>query len=190
MTNSENPEAVVAAPKYDRENTIYTSGVDQPRDAKGKFRVVLARLKENLGVSGLQNAVQRVEEIENLENAGNYSAAVKAANQLKAVLDRLDAGGLNPKSIENVRESARLLGTAIANLPLPFGVDTEKVKFSDLPPVLRDLIEDMMSRVEDKIGEEDAAEVNKKLASYKSGSDVFSQSEVSSEMSTLLRLLT
>lgn len=187
MTDS---KAVVAAAKYDRENTIYTSGVDQPRDAKGKFRVVLARLKENLGVSGLQNAVERVEEIENLENAGNYAAAVKAADQLKAVLNRLDTGALNAKSIENVRESARLLGEAIANLPLPFGVDTQKVKFSDLPPVLRDLIEDMTDRVKAKIGEEDAAEVTKKLDTFRSGGDVFSQSEVSSEMSTLLRLLT
>lgn len=187
MTDS---KAVVAAAKYDRENTIYTSGVDQPRDAKGKFRVVLARLKENLGVSGLQNAVERVEEIENLENAGNYAAAVRAADQLKTVLNRLDTGALNAKSIENVRESARLLGEAIANLPLPFGVDTQKVKFSDLPPVLRDLIEDMSDRVKAKIGEKDAAEVTKKLDSFRSGGDVFSQSEVSSEMSTLLRLLT
>ena len=187
MTTS---KAVSAAAKYDRENTIYTSGVDQPRDAKGKFRVVLARLKENLGVSGLQRAVERVEEIENLENAGNYAAAAKAADQLKSVLSRLDSGGLNPKSIENVRESARLLGEALANLPLPFGVDTEKVKFSDLPPVLRDLMEDLMERVEEKIGKEDADVATSKLQSYRSGSDVFSQSEVSSEMSTLLRLLT
>lgn len=190
MTERADSKAVTAAAKYDRENTIYTSGVDQPRDAKGKFRVVLARLKENLGVSGLQRAVERVEEIENLENAGNYSAAAKAAGQLKTLLNRLDTGALNAKSLENVRESARLLGEAISNLPLPFGVDTQKVKFSDLPPVLRDLIEDMMQRVEEKIGKEDAAEASKKLNTFRSGGDVFSQSEVSSEMSTLLRLLT
>ena len=190
MNNSDKSKAVVAAAKYDRENTIYESGVDQPRDAKGKFRVVLARLKENLGVSGLQRAVERVEEIENLENAGNYAAAARAAEQLKSVLSRLDSGALNAESLENVRESARLLGTALANLPLPFGVDTEKIKFSDLPPVLRDLIKDMVQRVEDKLGKEDADEATTKLKSFQGGSDVFSQSEVSSEMSTLLRLLT
>lgn len=190
MTENRNPRAVSYSKGYDRENTIYTSGQNQPRDAKGKFRVILARLKENLGVSGLQNAQERVEELENLHASGNYAAAAKAATELKSLLDRLDAGSLNAQSLENVRESARLLGTALANLPLPFGADTEKVKFSDLPPVLRDLIEDMMQRVEEKIGKDDAKKANSKLSSFRSGGDVFSQSEVSSEMSTLLRLLT
>jgi hypothetical protein len=186
------PDAVLAAAKkkYDRNNTIYTSGVDQPRDAKGQFRVVLARIKENLGVSGLQRAMNRVEEIENLEHSGNYAQAAASAAKLQSLLTRLDTGALNAQSIENVRESARLLGEVMSNLPLPFGEQVEKVKFSDLPPVLRDLIDDMMDRVEKKIGKEDADIANKTLKSYKSGSDVYSQSEVSSEMSTLLRLLT
>lgn len=187
MTES---KAVSAAAKYDRENTIYTSGVDQPRDAKGKFRIVLARLKENLGVSGLQRAVERVEELEQLDSAGNYAAAAGAAASLQKLLDRLDTGALNAQSLENVRESARLLGGVMANLPLPFGDDTSKVKFTDLPPVLRSLIEDMMERVAEKIGEEDAKEPTAKLRQYIGGGDVLNQSEVSSEMSTLLRLLT
>lgn len=187
MTGS---KAVLAAAKYDRENTIYTSGVDQPRDAKGKFRVVLARIKENLGVSGLQRAVERVEELEDLDSAGNYAAAAGAAANLQKMLTRLDEGALNAQSLENVRESARLLGQVMSNLPLPFGKDTEKVKFTDLPPVLRDLIEDMIGRVEEKIGIEDAEKPTAKLKGYIGGSDVFSQGEVSSEMSTLLRLLT
>jgi len=188
----ESPDAVLAGAtkKYDRNNTIYTSGVDQPRDARGQFRVVLARIKENLGVSGLQRAMSRVEEIENLEHAGNYAQASASAAKLKSLLGRLDSGALNADSIENVRESARLLGEVMSNLPLPFDEQIEKVKFSDLPPVLRDLIDDMMDRVEKKIGEEDADIANKTLKSYKAGSDVFSQSEVSSEMNVLLRLLT
>ena len=190
MAEEAGSKAVRPGVKYDRENTIYTSGVDQPRDAKGKFRVVLARLKADLGVSGLQNAAERAEEIEGIAATGNYAAAARAAEQLKSVLDRLDAGGLNPQSLENVRESARLLGTAIANLPLPFGKNTEKVRFSDLPPVLRDLMEELMDRVAKKIGEDDAKDVNQKLTTFKSGGDYFSQSEVSQEMSTLLRLLT
>jgi hypothetical protein len=160
-------KAVSAAAKYDRENTIYTSGVDQPRDAKGKFRVVLARIKENLGTSGLQRAVERVEELENLDSAGNYAAAAASAAKLQTLLTRLDEGALNATSLENVRESARLLGQVMANL-----------------------VKDMISRVEEKIGAEDAEEPTKKLKGYMSGSDVFSQGEVSSEMSTLLRLLT
>jgi hypothetical protein len=78
----------------------------------------------------------------------------------------------------------------ISNLPLAFGADAQKVRYSDLPPVLRNLIDEMVKRVEKKIGQKDANEVTKKLKNYQSGGDMYSQSEVSSEMSTLLRLLT
>lgn len=183
---SENLEAVVAA----RAPGYYVSGVNQPRDIKGKFRKVLARLKQDLGVSGLQNVVEKVQEAEDLDNAGNYTAAYAAAADLLSMIDRLDSGGLNAQSLENVRSSARALGQVISNLPLPFNEQTAKVRFSDLPPVLKDLMTDMMKKVEEKIGKEDADTATAKLRSYQSGGDMFSQSEVSSEMSTLLRLLT
>lgn len=184
--NSNNLEAVTAA----RKPGYYESGVNQPRDIKGQFRTVLARLKQDLGDSGLQNVVEKVQDAENLDNAGNYAAAVAAAADLLSVIDRLDSGGLNPQALENVRNSARSLGQVISNLPLPFSDQSEKVRYSDLPPVLKNLMEDMMKRVEEKIGKKDADAATEKLRSFKSGGDQFSQSEVSSEMSTMLRLLT
>lgn len=168
----------------------YISGVNQPRDIKGKFRTVLARLKQDLGTSGLQNVVEKVQQAEDLDNAGNYAAAVAAAADLLSIIDRIDSGGLNPQSLENVRASARELGTVISNLPLPFAEQGAKVRFSDLPPVLKNLIDDMIEKVEQKIGKDDADVATEKLRKYKSGGDMFSQGEVSSEMSTLLRLLT
>ena len=179
-------KAVVAARAPGR----YVSGKNQPRDFKGKFRQVLGRIKQDLGESGLQNVMDKVEEAENLDNAGDYSAAVQASQDLLGLLDQLNSGALNPKALENVRNSARSLGQVISNLPLPFNDQTEKVRYSDLPPVLKNLMDDMMKRVEDKIGKADAKDVNTNLASFKSGSRMFSQSEVSSEMSTMLRLLT
>jgi hypothetical protein len=106
------------------------------------------------------------------------------------MLDRLDANALNPEALENVRNSAAELGRVISNLPLPFGEDAEKLKFSDLPSGLKDLIKDMMDRVEAKIGKEDGDIATQKLKSYISGGDVFSQGEVQSEMNKMLRLLT
>ena len=184
--NSNNLKAVTAA----RKPGYYTSGVNQPRDIKGQFRTVLARLKQDLGTSGLQNVVEKVQEAENLDNAGNYAAAVSAAADLMGIIDRLDSGALNAEALENIRSSAQALGQVISNLPLPFSDQGAKVRYSDLPPVLRDLMDDMMERVEKKIGKKDADIATKKLRSYQSGGDVFSQSEVSSEMSTMLRLLT
>lgn len=168
----------------------YVSGVNQPRDSKGMFRTVLARLKEDLGASGLQDVVKKVEDAEGLDNAGNYDAAVAAATDLLGVIDRLDSGALDATALESVRSTARSLGQVISNLPLAFGADAQKVRYSDLPPVLRNLIDEMVKRVEKKIGQKDADEVTKKLKNYQSGGDMYSQSEVSSEMSTLLRLLT
>jgi hypothetical protein len=78
----------------------------------------------------------------------------------------------------------------MANLPLPFGSDTQKVRFSDLPPALKDLIDDMITKVEDKIGKKDADVATSALRAYKAGGDMYSQGEVSSQMSKLLRLLT
>ena len=173
-----------------RPKGYYISGVNQPRDVRGQFRTVLARLKQDLGTSGLQDVVEKVQLAENMDNAGNYTAAVAAAVNLLSIIDSLDAGGLNPQALENVRSSARALGQVISNLPLPFDDQGAKVRYSDLPPVLRNLIKDMVEKVEAKIGQDDADAATQKLKSFQSGGDVFSQSEISSEMSTMLRLLT
>jgi hypothetical protein len=162
----------------------------QPRDEKGKFRQVLARIKQNLGDAGSEEAIKKIEEVENLDDAGNYMDAARAAGDLISIVDRLDTGALDSTSLENVRSSARALGEVIANLPLPFGSDTEKVRYSDLPPALKGLIDDMISRVEDKIGKKDADEATVDLKSFMSGGDYYSQAEISSQMSKLLRLLT
>jgi hypothetical protein len=51
-------------------------------------------------------------------------------------------------------------------------------------------MEDMITRVEAKIGKEDADIATRELKSFMSGSDLYNQSEISSQMSKLLRLLT
>lgn len=178
-------------PERDEEGRMkYVSGVNQPRDAKGKYRKVLARLKQDLGVAGLSRALQKVEEAENLDFAGDYAASANASSELLGMIDRLDSGALNARALENVRLTAAELGKTIANLPLPFGKEASKIRFSDLPAGLKDLIDSMITRVESKIGKKDADIATKNLKSYMSGSDVYSQGEVQSEMSKLLRLLT
>ena len=176
--------------KDDENRAKYVPGKTQPRDASGKFRQVLARLKTNLGVSGSDNVIQKIEEAENLDNAGNYAGAAKAAGDLLGIIDRLDSNALNPDSLENIRTSAGELGKVIANLPFAFGADAEKIRFSDIPPALKELMKDMIERVEDKIGKEDADIATKDLKSFMAGGDYYNQSEISSHMSKLLRLLT
>jgi hypothetical protein len=185
-TNMPRGEGVVPQgedrPKYTPET--------QPRDATGKFRQVLARIKENLGTSGLDNALKKIEEAENFDNTGDYAGAAKAAGDLLGIIDRLDSGALNSDALENVRNSAGELGKVIANLPFAFGEDAQKIRFSDVPPALRDLMTDMIDRVEAKIGKEDADAATEGLKRFMSGGDYYNQSEISSEMAKLLRLLT
>ena len=162
----------------------------QPRDAQGKFRKVLARLKIDLGTVGADRALDKIEEIENLDFSGDYGRAAKASEDLIDIIDRLDTKALNPESLENVRASSAELGKVIANLPFAFGEEAQKIRFSDMPPALRDLMEDMIDRVEAKIGKEDADVATADLRSFISGNDVFNQSEISGQMAKLLRLLT
>ena len=162
----------------------------QPRDAQGKFRQVLARIKQDSGVSGLERVLQKVQEAENFDSTGDYAGAAKAATDLIGIVDRLDSGALNAEALENVRNSAGELGKVIANLPFNFENQSAKMRYSDVPPALQDLMEDMITRVEAKIGKEDADIATRELKTFMSGSELYSQSEISSQMSKLLRLLT
>jgi hypothetical protein len=177
-------------PERDDDGRIKYTPQTQPRDARGKFRRVLARLKQDLGVAGLSRVMEKVEKAENLDFAGDYAKASGAAADLISIIDRLDTKALNPESIENVRNSAAELGRTIANLPFAFGEQTEKIRFSDVPPALRDLMEDMIDRVHDKIEGEDGKEATADLRGFMSGGDYYSQADISSQMSKLLRLLT
>lgn len=168
----------------------FVSGKTQPRDAQGKFRLVLARLKQDLGTSGNQGVIDKLEEAENFDSAGDYAGAVAASSELIDKIDRLDSGALNAKSVDNVRETTSDLGKVIANLPLPFENQAQKVRYSDLPAALKRLTKSLIDRVEQKIGKEDADEATADLRGFMSGSDVYSQSEVSAQLNKLLRLLT
>lgn len=172
------------------ENRVKYTPETQPRDYNGQFRTVLARLKENLGVSGNQAVLDKLKATEEFETTGDYAGAVQSALDLKNDIERLDDGALNAESIGNVRTAVKDLSTTLAKLPLPFKNQAAKVRYSDLPPTLRDLIDDFITRVEDKIGVEDAKDAVSALKSFKSGADVYSQAEISSQMNKLLRLLT
>ncbi len=180
----------IANGKVEVEAGKFIPGVNQPRDIKGRFRDVLARLKEDLGDAELADVNSQIREVEKMSGLGDYQDAAKAGQDLLSLLDRLDEGSLNKISLENVRATAAELGKVISNLPLPFSNQAQKVRFSDLPPALRDLMKNMVERVEEKIGKEDADKATKDLKGFMSGSDVYSQSDISSQMATMLRLLT
>jgi hypothetical protein len=178
------------ADPYAQAGGKYIPGKTQPRDEYGKFRKVLARLKLNLGVAGLEDVARKVSAAEGYTEIGDYGTAAKAAGDLIDTVDRLDTGALNAKSLENIRTTTQELGKTIANLPLPFKDPNAKLRYSDLPPVLKELLDNMTDRVEQKIGSKDAAVATQDVRSFKSGSKLYSQSDISTQFNKLLRLLT
>ena len=189
----DNPQAPVTpegSKEVDAEGRPKYTPKTQPRDDRGKFREVLAHLKQDLGVSGLQDAQKEVQKIENLDFAGNYKQSAESAQNLLETLDKLDTGTLDNKSIENVRLTAKELGKVISNTPLGFEEQAEKVRFSDLPPALKNLMSDMVERVGAKIGKKDGDVATADVRGFMSGVNLYSQSDISKQMSTMLRLLT
>ena len=175
---------------FDGFNESRLNARSQFRDKRGKFRKVLARLKHNLGESGLQAVTDKLQQAQDMDFAGNYRAANRAAGKLIGLVDRIDTGALDSKSLENVRETAGELGTVIANTPLPFGDANSKLSFSELPPSMKTLAKDMIDRVLEKLGPEDGGQAVEEMKRFMSGADQLSQSEIQSEFSVLLRLLT
>jgi len=178
-----------AAEPVDEGRTKYTFET-QPRDSKGKFRKVLAVLKDSLGAAGLTNEQKLAERVEKLHDSGHYVASARAASQLMDTVHRMETGALNRDSLENIQLATAQLGTAVANSPLPFGHDTKKMRFTDLPAPLQKLTKDMMARVEKRIGKKEADQATAGLQSYLSGGQLMTQSNISAELSKMLRLLT
>jgi hypothetical protein len=183
-------EIIDGAEKPEDSGFKYTPGKNQPRDYTGRFRDVLARLSQNLGTAGNQAVLDKIKEVGEVTGLGSYEDAAKAGKDLLGLLERLDEGTLNSTALGNVRATARELGKVISNMPLPFTNQAQKIRFSDLPPALRTLMENMVNRVEDKIGKKDAAEATSEVKGFMSGSDLYSQSDISTQMAKMLRLLT
>lgn len=161
----------------------------QPRDASGRFRKILARLKTNLGENELEQIQAEISNAENADDAGDYAKATEAARKVIDMVDDIESGTLDAGVEKNLRQGAGDLGRVLAYLPLPQGDTTAKVRFSDLPPSSGRLINDMIDRVEDQINSEDAKKFTAVLKSFISGVRTMTADELSAELNKLLRLL-
>ena len=86
---------------------------------------------------------------------------------------------LTDEDIEQLRKEARARNMA-----------SEKIKFSDVPPALQELIHDLIERVENKIGLEDAEICSSDIKGFIAGRYDYTQTELSSQMAKHLRMLT
>jgi hypothetical protein len=184
------PAPVAEIPVTPQDSAKYVPGVNQPRDNSGRFLDVLARLKSDLGPDASQDVVTDVQKANKLAQAGNYAQSVEASQQLLKTLDELNDGALNSTELANVKTAASELGKIVTNLPLPFKDPNAKMRYSDLPPVLKNLLDNMVDRVNKKIGKEDGAKATSDVREFMSGSELFNQSDLSTNLAKMLRLLT
>lgn len=160
----------------------------QPRSEDGKFRLILARLRDNAGVDGNEEILTKLKAIENI-HTGDYKAASLAYADLSNTLTRIDTGAMPAGTRGTLRRASNDLANAVANLPLPFDDQAQKVRFSDLPPVLREMVQNLVTQVEAKYKDK-APEKLEDINLFMSGGDFYSQSNVSTQLNHLMHLLT
>lgn len=161
----------------------------QPRDYRGRFRDILARLKVDLGESELNEVVGKVEEAQDAEDRRDYGKSADAATDVVQMVDRLDEGSLNSDQLNNIKNTTRELGKAIAYLPLPQGQQNAKLRFSDLPPSTQQLLNNMKKRVIEKLEPDKAAELLAVLNQFTSGTVQLSSDDLQAELAKLLTYL-
>jgi hypothetical protein len=160
----------------------------QPRNEDGKFRLILARLRDGAGVSGNQEIIEKIKQAMGL-NVGDYKAASLAYSDLFNTLSKIDSNSMDPGTRGTLRRASLDLASAVANLPLPFDDQSQKVRFSDLPPVLREMINGLVGKVKQEYGDKSSEKLGD-INTFMSGGDYYSQSDVSTQMNHLLHLLT
>lgn len=169
-----------ADPKYTPET--------QPRNSDGKFRLILARLRDNVGVNGNQEILDKLKKATDV-HVGDYKAASLAYGDLFNTLNKIESGAKDPGTRTTLRGASMDLAKAVANLPLPFDDQSQKVRFSDLPPVLREMFNQLVGDVKQEYKDKSGEKLTD-VTSFMSGGDFYSQSNVSSQLNHLLHLLT
>ena len=152
--------------------------------------MVIAELKKDLqGEAGTQQAVEGLDEVQQAANQGDTEAAQQAAKGVLDLVDQIAKNTEDEGAVKTLREGYSNLAEAVANLPLVFGDLNEKYKFSDLPPDLQGLMQDLYKRAEQRLDPEHLAEAGGKISEFMAGGDVLSQPQISAELSRILRFL-
>jgi GTP1/Obg family GTP-binding protein len=162
---------------------------NQPRDYRGRFRDILARLKVDLNDADLTEAVKKVEDAEAAQDRRDYAKSADAATEVISMVDKIDEGALNPNQIQNIRNSTRELGRVIAYLPLPQGIQNAKLRFSDVPTSTQQLIQNLKQRVIDKLDADSAEKILLNINRFMSGTVQMSSDDMQRELARMLSVL-
>lgn len=187
-----------AAKKRDFEEKLH------PRDSRGKFRAVIARLTNELeqttGDSAADSAakVKAKAELDAAREANDKANDIETREHLDNLLliaDQVAGGSVNPDIARTLRAGYSELGEFIADTGVSqqAGSDSynpDKLRYSDLDPLIKNLIGDMIARIEERFPDDEvAAGAIGDLKSYMAGGDVWSLTELMESLSRMMRYL-
>ena len=162
----------------------------QPRDEFGRWRKVMFRLKSDLeNKTGTKAAIDKIEEAEDAESDGDLKKARDASEEVMHMLEKLADDTTNVDDQEMLRMGSKSLSEVIARLPLPQGQVATKMKFTDLPLELRDLVEDLVDRAAAKLDKDQFQAVAGEVRNYISGGDYMDSDEIQSHLNRIIRSL-
>ena len=155
-------------------------------DSNGQFRQVLAKLRSGVeGEPGAETIARQIDHVVELMDSDQLAEIQSATSGvMKSIKDAADASP-NSDAAERMRLGFRELGTAMAKLPLPQGLDTVTMRWTDLPNQLQNLIDDVMDKLQKHLTDEAFDKVTKDVASYKAGVDYATSDQIQSWLSTM-----
>ena len=151
---------------------------------------MLFRLQDDLkGKTGTKKALDEAEAALESEEKGDDKGAKEAADRLLVELDKIAENTADIQDKEDLKRNGAALAEVIARLPMPQGNKDLKMRFTDLPMELRDLVEDLLDRLAGAVDQEKFNEVAGPVKNYISGADYMQSDEMQSHLARILRFL-
>jgi hypothetical protein len=161
-----------------------------PRDDSGQFREVLFRLKRDVeDQPGGEEAAREIEAAQTSNEADNDTETRQHIANIMRIVDQVAQGNLDPNTAKTLRDGNRELGRFVAGTTLPAIVDTEKMRYSDLPPLFQQTVDELLERLKGYVSDETYQEATDDLIDFKRGGDVWNSSELMASLSRILRYL-
>ena len=166
-----------------------------PRADDGKFRAVLAKLKDDVeegrDAAGDEKTDSKVAEIKKIDDhlvGGDLNAAKIAGQKLILALDRTDTEIGDARLAERLRDDYAILGDVVYNIGVPLGED-KTLRYSELPEELKNFIDQLIDKVNNLSPDDEEAKAVKFLNKYMAGDRQLTQAEISASLSKLVRIL-
>ena len=159
-------------------------------DNNGQFRAVLARLHDNVtGQPGADAIRAQIDHTLKLMDSAQLNELEQATGDLMKTINDVADKTTNASVQENMRNGFKALGTELAKLPMPQGSETAKMRWSDLPPQLQNMVEGVMGKLQQHLKPEAYGKVTSEVNDFKTGVHFATSDQIQSWLSNMTQYL-